>query len=92
MNRNTILASKIRPTVRFDVTNPEHRYWAYKFINTMRWGECPYIFALPSTDGNVYNMLCKCLAEWYSQQEFSVAEKPLPEKVVSIGVDRRVAL
>ena len=76
MNRNTILASKIRPTVRFDVTNQEHRYWAYQFVTTMSWRDCPYVFSLPHTESNVYSMMCRSLAEYYSHKEFGVAEKP----------------
>ena len=91
MNRNTILSSKIRPTIVFDVENPEHRYWAYNFINTMSWRDCPYVFALPHTDGDVYSMMCRNLAEWYTKREFDVAKKPQAKKAANKEVDKRAS-
>lgn len=91
MNRNTILTTKIRPTVIFDVNDKEHRYWAHQFVTKMSWTECPYVFAISSNSSDVYSMICRELAEYYSRQEFDVAKKPQPEKVVKINkVDRRI--
>lgn len=76
MNRNTILTTKIRPTVIFNVEDRDHRYWAYKFVTERKWSDCPYVFAIPNSENNVYSMLCRELAEYYSDLEFNVADKP----------------
>jgi hypothetical protein len=88
MSVNNLLNTMIRPTVKFNAENREHRYWAHQFITNRTWRGCPFVFALPQSEDNVYNMVLRHLAEWYSNKEFAVVEMP-QEKVVPIGIDRR---
>ena len=74
---NTVLSTKVRPTVLFDVRDKDHRLWAYRFLKRRSWSGCPYIFALPQSEPNVYTMVTRLLAEYYANKEFlSVAEVP----------------
>lgn len=81
---NNVLNSVIRPTVLFDSANAEHRFWAHQFIKRRSWHGCPWVFALPRCEDNVYNMVIRMLAEYYTEKEFSVVEKPHGEKVVAM--------
>ncbi len=78
---NTVLRTKIRPTVIFDVKDPQHRKWAYDFIKHRTWRDCPVMFALPQSEDNVYNMLMRLMSEYYSEMEFGVAQKPQDAKI-----------
>jgi hypothetical protein len=90
---NNILNTYSRPTIRFDAAVAEHRYWAYRFIKHRTWAGCPFVFALPMSEDNVYNMILRLMSEYYTEQEFGgVAEMPQMEKVVPItAVDKRTA-
>jgi len=84
MSLNNLLNSVIRPTVLFHNTNREHRYWAHQFIKRRTWHGCPWVFALPRCEDNVYNMVIRLLAEYYADREFTVADKPQCRKVVAM--------
>jgi len=48
------MASKLdkylRPTVIFDVQNPEHRQHYFNFLDTRTWSACPYQFITGNRD------------------------------------------
>lgn len=68
---NTVMMTRNRPTVMFDVEDQEHRYWAHQFLKNRSWQGCPYLFALPQSEPNVYTMITRQLAEYYSNLEFA---------------------
>ena len=78
---NSILRTKQRPTILFDVTDQQHRKWAYDFIKHRTWRDCPVMFALPHSEDNVYSMLMRLMTEYYADKEFGVAQKPQDAKV-----------
>ena len=73
---NTVMMTKLRPTVLFDVNNPQHREWAYKFLESKTWSGCPVMFALPQSEPSVYTMITRELALYYTRGEFQ--QKPCP--------------
>ncbi len=73
---NSVLKTHTRPTILFDVTDPQHRKWAYDFIKHRTWRDCPVMFALPHSEDNVYSMLMRMMTEYYAEKEFGVAQKP----------------
>ena len=89
MNLNSLVMTKVRPTVVFDPNNPEHRRHAYHLLKYRTLKNCPYIWALTSGSDNVYDMLMHQLSLYYTEQEFGVAEQPQGDNVVSLQVDRK---
>ena len=41
---NTVMMTKVRPTVLFDVLNPQHREWAYQFLEQKSWRELSHYY------------------------------------------------
>lgn len=70
MNMNNLLAVYSRPIVMFDVTNADHRKWAWQFYKDHTWSRCPVRFALPDGEDNVASLIQRLLLAYYSQQEF----------------------
>jgi hypothetical protein len=90
MSLNSVIMTKVRPTMIFDVTNKEHRRHAWVMIKKRSLKDSPYIWALNEGQDNVFDMIYHRMVEWYADQEFGVVEQPQPEKVVPItGVDRK---
>jgi hypothetical protein len=81
MNLNSLIMTKVRPTVVFDPANRDHRYHAYQFIKNRTLKDCPYIFALPEGHDNVHQMVLTQMAHYYAEQEFGVVEKQRPGKI-----------
>jgi hypothetical protein len=81
--------TKVRPTVIFDAANPEHRRHAYVMLKNRSLKDCPYIWALNEGQDNVFDMIIHKLTEWYTEQEFGVAEKPQTKVVPISTVDKR---
>jgi hypothetical protein len=67
---NTVMQTKMRPTVLFDPKNSQHREWALQFLEQRSWQGCPVMFALPQSEPNVYTMITRELSLYYLQQEF----------------------
>jgi hypothetical protein len=65
--------------VLFDASNAEHRRWAHRFVKERNWQGCPYTFALPNLEPNVYTMVTRLLTEYYGDQEFAVGVKAKPK-------------
>jgi hypothetical protein len=65
--------------VLFDASNAEHRRWAHRFVKERNWQGCPYTFALPNLEPNVYTMVTRLLTEYYGDQEFAVGAKVKPK-------------
>jgi hypothetical protein len=84
MNLNSLVMTKVRPTVVFDASNADHRYHAYMLLKNRTLKDCPYIFALLNCEDNVYNMVMKELSMYYTAQEFAVAEKQQGD----LGIDK----
>jgi hypothetical protein len=51
--------------------------------------DCPYIWALNEGQDNVFDMVYRKMAEYYAEQEFSVADLPQPNVVPIAAVDRK---
>jgi hypothetical protein len=81
MNLNSVVMTKIRPTVIFDPSNPEHRKHAWIMIKNRSLKDCPWIFALHEGHDNVIDMIYRDLTEWYVEKEFGVAAKPQKQVV-----------
>jgi hypothetical protein len=78
MSTNSYLSIGRKQTVLFDAANVEHRRWAHRFVKERNWHGCPYAFALPGSEPNVYTMVTRLLTEYYGDQEFSVIRKSKP--------------
>jgi hypothetical protein len=61
-----------RPTVKFDVTNADHRRWLGEFTRTRAWGNCPVRFSTAGNGNTVAQMQLRLL-EYYTNQEFTKA-------------------
>lgn len=53
---NTVL-NAVRPTVKFDIKNAEHRAEATRFIKTGTWAKSKYLFALDMPFRSVSHMV-----------------------------------
>lgn len=89
MSLNSVIMTKVRPTIIFDVTNPEHRRHAWIMLKNRSLKDSPYIWALNEGHDNVFDMIRQQLSEWYTEQEFGVAKKPQAEVVPISAVDRK---
>ena len=76
MSINSLLSTGLRPTVRFDATNRDHRRHAHQFLKDRSWKNCPYVFTLHNSEDNVYAMITKALSEYYTDQEFGQVSQP----------------
>jgi hypothetical protein len=81
MSLNSVIMTKVRPTVIFDPTNPEHRRHAYVMLKNRSLKDSPYIWALNDGQDNVFDMIKNTLVEWYSEQEFGAAARTKSEVV-----------
>jgi hypothetical protein len=72
MSLNSVIMTKVRPTVIFDAADPEHRRHAWIMIKHRTLKECPYIWALNEGHDNVIDMIRHKLVEWYADQEFGI--------------------
>jgi hypothetical protein len=76
MNLNSVVMTKIRPTVIFDPSNKEHRRHAWIMIKNRSLKDSPWIFALHEGHDNVIDMINREMVRWYTDQEFVVADQP----------------
>ena len=75
MNLNSVVMTKIRPTVIFDPSNKEHRRHGWMMIKNRSLKDCPWIFALHEGHDNVIDMINRELVQWYTDREFAVDKK-----------------
>jgi hypothetical protein len=75
MNLNSVVMTKIRPTVIFDPSNEDHRRHGWLMIKNRSLKDCPWIFALHEGHDNVIDMIHIELARWYAAREFEVDKK-----------------
>jgi hypothetical protein len=75
MNLNSVVMTKIRPTVIFDPSNKEHRRHGWLMIKNRSLKDCPWIFALHEGHDNVIDMINRELVQWYTDREFAVDKK-----------------
>lgn len=66
----SVLNVVIRPVVKFDPTNADHRKWLGEFTNSLSWGNCPVRFSNEGYGNTVAQMQQK-LIEYYVSQEFN---------------------
>jgi hypothetical protein len=71
MNLNSVIMTKVRPTVIFRAEDAEHRRYAWHLIKSRSLKDCPYIWALTSGHDNVYDMLMHELSKYYTEREFA---------------------
>lgn len=65
----SVLQNVIRPTVEFDPSNAEHRFWLGHFTKTRTWGRCPVKFHIPGSGNTVAQMQLQLL-QYYTDKEF----------------------
>ena len=75
MNLNSVVMTKIGPTVIFDPSNKEHRRHGWLMIKNRSLKDCPWIFALHEGHDNVIDMINRELVQWYTDREFAVDKK-----------------
>jgi hypothetical protein len=75
MNLNSVVMTKIRPTVIFDANIKEHRRQGWLMIKNRSLKDCPWIFALHEGHDNVIDMINRELVQWYTNREFGVDKK-----------------
>ena len=75
MNLNSVVMTKIRPTVIFDPNDIEHCRQGSLMIKNRSLKDCPWIFALHEGHDNVIDMINRELVRWYTEREFAVDKK-----------------
>lgn len=63
------LESIMRPVVKFDPNNPDHRKWLGQFTTNLSWSNCPVRFSNEGY-GNTVAQMQQRLIEYYISQEF----------------------
>lgn len=63
------LSTNKRPTVKFDVSNADHRRWLGEFTTSLSWSNCPVVFTTPGY-GNTVAQMQHQLIQYYTSQEF----------------------
>ena len=76
MSLNSVIMTKVRPTVVFEAAKPDHRRHAWIMMKNRSLKDCPYIWALNDGQDNVFDMVRQQLSSWYTEQEFGVAAMP----------------
>jgi len=66
----SVLQSTMRPVVRFDPNNPDHRRWLGQFTTSLNWGDCPVRFSNEGY-GNTVAQMQQRLIQYYITQEFN---------------------
>ena len=74
---NTVMMTRVRPTVLFNVEDVQHREWAHQFLEQKSWSGCPVMFALPQSEPSVYTMITRELSLYYLRKEFSKQSCPV---------------
>jgi len=59
----------LRPVVKFDPNDPDHRRWLGDFSRTLSWGNCPVKFSNEGY-GNTVAQMQQRLLEYYTAKEF----------------------
>jgi hypothetical protein len=72
MNLNSIVMTRVRPTVVFDPSNAEHRRQGWLMMKNRSLKDCPWIFALHEGHDNVIDMIQREMVRWYAAREFEV--------------------
>jgi len=62
----------IRPKVKFDPYNKDHRLWLGEFTRTRSWGNCPISFSTKG-NGNTIAQMQLQLLQYYTDREFTQA-------------------
>lgn len=78
-----ILDLVMRPTVRFDAANKEHREHYANFLKRGSWGQCPIRFEVQdeSSNNNLAYAMQRMLTEYYVLSEFK-GKATTPKKLV----------
>ena len=66
----SILYLRSRPSVAFDVQNPDHRKWFAEFVKYNTWGRCPVRFMAESLDQDLVTYIEHKMLAYYVRQEF----------------------
>lgn len=66
----SVLNVVIRPVVKFDPANAEHRKWLGEFTTNLSWGNCPVKFSNEGY-GNTVAQMQQRLLQYYISQEFN---------------------
>jgi hypothetical protein len=66
----------MRPAVKFDAKNPEHRAAYHQFLQTGTWGRLPFRFS-DSQLGNTLGVMQRELLQYYTGTEFYDRPEPV---------------
>lgn len=82
-------AKFLRPAVKFDPSNVEHRKCFKKFLQTNSWKSCPYIFIIDDNSVDVVHYINRVLVEYYIKQDQSLVAKPKEQKGKVVKLKRQ---
>lgn len=78
----SILNLSARPTVRFDVSNAQHRQYVQTFMKTRSWAKCPVVFYVDSEYNSVVEMVSEQMMHFYMSKDADIKTKRVYKKSV----------
>ena len=83
------LTTKLRPAVKFDPANFEHRAEYARFLETNTWAHCPYRFYLDEnqSNNNLLYAIQRKLLNYYVSLEHSVDLAKIEENQRKVKLD-----
>ena len=66
----SVIYSRARPFVAFDVNNTEHRKYFAEFVKYNTWGRCPVRFVAESLDLDLVSYINHKMLNYYVNKEF----------------------
>lgn len=76
----SILNLSARPTVRFDVSNAQHRQFVQEFMKTRSWAKCPVVFYVDSEYSSVVEMVSEQMMRFYMSKDSDIKSKRIYKK------------
>lgn len=76
----SILSLSARPTVRFDVSNAQHRQYVQDFMKTRSWAKCPVVFYVDSEYSSVVEMVSEQMMRFYMSKDADIKSKRVYKK------------
>lgn len=76
----SILNLSARPTVRFDVSNAQHRQYVQDFMKTRSWAKCPVVFHVDSEYSSVVEMVSEQMMRFYMSKDADIKMKRVYKK------------
>lgn len=76
----SILNLSSRSTVRFDVSNAQHRQYVQDFMKNRSWAKCPVVFYVDSEYGSVTEMVSEQMMRFYMSKDTDIKTKRVYKK------------